>query len=111
MVKVTKKEVITKALTLDVWSEEEREIFQNMITALEKKSSKPTKTQIANETIKTDILTLLADGRARTATEVGIALDISCQKASALIKPLVDGGTVIRIEGKGKNPNKFAVAD
>lgn len=60
---------------------------------------KPSKAQVANEGLKADLLDILGDGM--TATEAGKALDISVQKASALLKQMVDSGSVVRLkEGK-----------
>jgi hypothetical protein len=66
---------------------------------------KPTKTQRENEEFKTKIVSLLTeevDGM--TATEIGSALAISCQKASALLSQMGEDkgdGTVRKVkEGK-----------
>jgi len=63
---------------------------------------KPTKTQRENEEFKVKILDMLAeevDGM--TATEIGSALAISCQKASAILKQMVDANAVNKVkEGK-----------
>lgn len=66
-----------------------------------KASGKPTKSQAANEGIKEQILETLAAGR-MTATEVGNALGISVQKASALLRQLKEENKVVRIEEKKK---------
>ena len=59
-----------------------------------------TKTQKENEVLKERILEVLAEG-GLTATEVGEALDLKCQKASALLKQLVEAEAVNRVkEGK-----------
>lgn len=58
---------------------------------------KPSKHQVENEGIKAQILGILGDGK--TATQVGAELGISVQRASALLKQMVDGGTV----AKGKD--------
>lgn len=59
---------------------------------------KPTKTQAENEAIKADILAVLADGVARTVTEVMAEVPAltSNQKASALMTQLKEGGLVTR---------------
>ena len=68
---------------------------------------KPSKTQVANEGLKADLLGILGEGM--TATDAGKALDISVQKASALLKQMVDTGAVVRLkEGKA---TLFRVAD
>lgn len=108
---ITKREVFTKALGMEGFSAEEKEVFEKAIKALDKKASTPTKAQKEAEGIRANILALLADGRARTATEIGAEIGISCQKASAMLKPYVDNGTVTKVVGKGKNPNTFVVAE
>lgn len=63
---------------------------------------KPTKTQRENEEYKKMILNMLAeevDGM--TATEVGSALTVTCQKASAILSQMVKAETVAKVkEGK-----------
>ena len=66
-----------------------------------KASGKPTKSQKENEGVKEQILETLAAGR-MTATEVGNALGISVQKASALLRQLKEENKVVRIEEKKK---------
>ena len=107
---MTKREVLTKAVTMvDVFSAEEIEVLDKMIKALDKKSSKPTKNQVANEALKADILEFLADGEARTATEIANGIGVTVQKASALLRQMV-GDTVAKTEAKGKAPATFAKA-
>ena len=60
---------------------------------------KPTKNQVANEGLKGEILGILGEGL--TATDAGKAVGISVQKASALLKQLVDAGEVVK-EKDGK---------
>ena len=71
----------------------------------EKRAATPSKTAIANEPLKASIVELLADG-GKTATEVGAALEVSTQKASALLVQLQNGGQVsaveIKVPKKGK---------
>lgn len=63
---------------------------------------KPTKTQRENEEYKKMILNMLAeevDGM--TATDVGSALAVTCQKASAILSQMVKAETVAKVkEGK-----------
>lgn len=58
-----------------------------------------TKTQKENENIKGTLLETLGEGL--TATDAGKAVGISVQKASALLKQLVDAGEVVK-EKDGK---------
>ena len=55
-----------------------------------------TKGQKENVEVKARIFDALANDGAMTATAVGNALDISCQKASALLKQMVDEGEVVK---------------
>ena len=57
---------------------------------------KPTKNQVANEGLKADIVNALGEGL--TATDAGKAVGISVQKASALLKQLVDAGEVAKVK-------------
>ena len=73
---------------------------------------KPTKTQTANEGIKAEILELLADGTARTVTEIMAEVpslaDASNQKAASLVRQLKDAGAITREEIKRKAYFKIA---
>lgn len=58
---------------------------------------KPTKVQKENEGFKAEILNLLADSDGMTATQVGTAFGWNgSQKASALLKQMVDAGEVVK---------------
>lgn len=57
---------------------------------------KPSKRQVENEGIKAQILEILGDGK--TATQVGAELGISVQRASALLKPMVDTAVVTKVK-------------
>ena len=51
---VTRKSVIAKAIDLDVWTDEEREVLVKMLASLmkpRKASTEPTKTQLINENL------------------------------------------------------------
>lgn len=74
------------------------EFFNAEIDLLNKKntsaSRKPTAQQIENEGIKAEILTLMADGTARTVTEIMKAIPALAsgnnQRATALVRQLAD---------------------
>ncbi len=70
------------------------------------KSSKPSKTAIANEPIKEAIVATLTEKGGLTASEIGVALEITTQKASALCRQLVENGkltaTEVKVPKKGK---------
>lgn len=82
---------------------------QAMIEALDKRNAKraatPSKTAMANEPIKAQIVELLGSG-AKTAAEVGTALGLTTQKASSLLRQLTEAQTVVsadvKIPKKGK---------
>ena len=57
---------------------------------------KQTKRQVENDVIKTQILGMLGDGM--TATQVGEALGVSVQRASALLKQMVDVAEIARVK-------------
>jgi Fic family protein len=57
---------------------------------------KPTKNQVANEGLKAEIRNALGEGT--TATDAGKAVGISVQKASALLKQMVDAGEVVKVK-------------
>ena len=69
-----------------------------------KRSEKPSKTQIANEPIIKSIGELLTT-EPMLASDIASALDISTQKASALVKK-VDGVQVVDVKVKGKGTQK-----
>lgn len=77
------------------------------------RAEKPSKTALANEPIKTDILALLADG-GKVAAEIGEALEISVNKASALCRQLVEAGLLtveeVKIPKAGKR-KKYSLAE
>lgn len=91
--------------------EEEKAMAMEKLSALEvqlaKRNSgsgerKPTKTQRENEEFKGKIVALLTeevDGM--TATEIGNALAISCQRVSPILKKMVEAETLVKVkEGK-----------
>lgn len=104
---VTKRDVLTKVLNGEVLVPEEIEVVQKMIEQLDKKSSKPTKAQIANEGIKDEIKAVLgAEGK--TAKDIAEEVGQSTAKVAALLKQ-IEG--VVKTEGKGKNPATYALAE
>lgn len=68
---------------------------------------KPSKTQVENEGFKERIPALLGEGK--TATQVGADLGISVQRASAILKQMVDAGTVTK--AKAGKTLLFTVAE
>ena len=104
---VTKRDVLTKAQGLDVWTDEEREVIAKMIGQLDKNSSKPTKAQVENEGIKEQIKAVLgAEGK--SAKDIADEVGHSTAKVAALLKQ-IEG--VVKTEGKGKNPTTYTLAE
>lgn len=68
-----------------------------------KASGKPTKSQKENEGVKEQILGILFTDTGMTATEVGNALGISVQKASALLNQMAKAGTIVKVVDKKKS--------
>lgn len=98
---ITKKEVLTKAVGLEVFSEEEREVLQKMIKSLENKSSKPTKAQKENEGIKAEILAFIKENPGLRIGEIASATGYTPNKVNALVGQLKKAGAVERYEEKG----------
>lgn len=78
-------------------------------TSIAKKNSaerKPTATQTANEGYKTSILNAMEDGKAYTITDlmksVDAIADLSNQRVSAIVRQMVEAGSVTRKEVKRK---------
>lgn len=102
-------------VAIELTEGEVREKLTALRDATAKRNSadrKPTKTQEANEGIKAEILELLADGTARTVTEImeGVPSlrEASNQKAASLVRQLKDNGAIVREEIKRKAYFKIA---
>ena len=95
---MTKKEMFSKIATVCSANAEIVEFCNHEIALLVKKNSykstKPTKTQIENEGLKDAILNAL--DKPMTATEIGNAVGISVNKASALLKQLHEDNSIVR---------------
>lgn len=111
MEKITRKSVLTKVKGFEGLNDEERAVIDKMIASLDKrsanKSGKPTKRQTENEDVKVRIHEFLDANEQATATEIGNAVDVSCQRASALLKQMEVPKTKI----KGKMYYGWAVAE
>lgn len=87
------------------------EKVDGMIAQLVKKNSadrKPTAQQVANEGIKETIVAVLtANGEPMTVTDIIKAdpdlSELTNQKVSALLRPLVEGGKVVKVIDKRKS--------
>lgn len=101
--KMTYAEAINLAIEGNL-NEEAVERLEALKAQLAKRNSsgalkKPTKTQRENEDFKvkiTDILTDDVDGM--TATEIGSALGVTCQKASAILRQMVEAEVVNKVK-------------
>ena len=106
--KMTKKDYFNAILAKYPLTADEQKFVQNELDLLAKKnaSKKPTATQVANEKIKTAILDNLDKGAKYTITDimklVPECADLTNQKVSAIVRQMVDDGTMIRIEDKRK---------
>lgn len=71
----------------------------------EKRKNTPTKTQKENAPIKEQILSYVVEHPGTSAAIVGTAMNITTQKASALLRQLVADGTLTvtdtKVKGKG----------
>lgn len=106
---MTKREFLNAVIEANV----NEELSAFAVTEIEKldkrnqaKTSKPSKTAIANEPIKEAIVATLTEKGGLTASEIGVALEITTQKASALCRQLVENGkltaTEVKVPKKGK---------
>ena len=79
----------------------------------QKRSSKPSKTQLENEPVKTAIVDYLTVHGGAVAADIAAEVDITTQKASALCRQLVESGILtveeVKIPKKGKC-KKYSVA-
>lgn len=80
------------------------------------RSSKPSKTAIANEPIKASIVEYVTAHANALASEIAVACEISTQKASTLCRQLVDDEVLtvcdVKVPKKGKlKAYSLAVAD
>lgn len=107
---MTNRELYTAIINANL-SDEITEKAQSLLTQLdarnEKRASTPSRTALANEPIKTAILDLYSDEvKTLTASEVSAHLEITTQKASALLRQLVESGRLtaeeVKIPKRGK---------
>ena len=79
----------------------------------QKRSSKPSKTQLENEPVKTTIIDYLTAHGGAVAADIAAEVDITTQKASALCRQLVESGRLtveeVKIPKKGKC-KKYSIA-
>ena len=82
-----------------------QEMLAQMDARNAKRASTPSKTAVANAPLKKAIVKLISE-KNMTAPEVGVALEVSTQKASALLRQLCEDGVLtseeIKVPKKGK---------
>ena len=111
--KITKREMFTSIREVVADNADMVAFIDHEIELLDKKSSskKPTATQVANEGLKTTILTVLTD-EGKTASEVLASSTefsgLSNQKISALLKQLVEEGKVVKETDSKKSVFRLA---
>ena len=104
---MTNRDFLTAVINNSV-SVEEIDFAKAELAKLDKRNAKrretPTKEQKANELVKESIVNSLS-GRYITASEIAASVDISTQKASALLRQLVSAELVAvkdeKVKGKG----------
>ena len=108
MEKITNVKALEFVLANANLPKEYAEKIEKMKAQFEKKNSaekKPTATQVANEGIKSVILEVIGE-KSMTITEMqkvnGELAELSNQKISALLKQMVENGSVVREEIKRK---------
>lgn len=111
--RITKKDRFNQLLAIAAVAENADLVafINHEIELLERKNAttgerKPTKTQIANEGIKAEILDLMADGTSYLVSDMikmfPTLSEYPSQKIVALLRQLKNEGKVIRTEIKGK---------
>ena len=107
--KMTKREMFEQIKRNYDLTQVEVDFINHELELLAKKNSadkKPTKVQVENEGIKTEILEGMEVGKAYTITdlikEVPAVAELSNQRVSALVRQLVADGSVVRTEEKRK---------
>ena len=113
MEKVTIKERINGIAFEGLTAEDFEFLKERALKSVRKATARKglTKAQKENEGIKATIADALAGAeKALTATEVGNVVGISCQKASALLKQMVDAGEIAKAKD-GKATVFSAIAE
>lgn len=106
--KMTQEKALVFALGLDAIKDnkEVADKLNDMLEAVRKKreNKTPSKAQIKNELLKTELFNIMVEDTAYTCTQLVKILDsedvLSTQKVTALLKPLVDEGKVEIIRDK-----------
>ena len=110
MAEFTKREFLKGIVEGAVVTAEQAAFAVKEIEAIDKRNEKrkatPSKTAVANEPIKADIVKALEGKGPTPASALALAVGITTQKASALARQLVEAGTLeafeVKVKGKGK---------
>lgn len=109
MTKVTYVSALEVVLNGEPMTDEVREKLEALKASIAKKNTaerKPTATQTANEGFKVAILNGLESGKAYTITDIIKSVDevseLSNQRVSAIVRQLVESGSLVREEVKRK---------
>ena len=109
MTKITYVSALNVVLNGEPMTDEVREKLEALKASIEKKNTaerKPTATQTANEGFKVAILNGLESGKAYTITDIIKSVDevsaLSNQRVSAIVRQLVESGSLVREEVKRK---------
>lgn len=109
---MTEREFLTKVLEIEGIANDLKTHAEEGIAKLDARNDKrkntQTRAQKENEGVMTAIVEYLTANGSKVSSEIGTALGISTQKASALCKILVDNGkaTVADVKVKGKGTVK-----
>ena len=106
---MTTREFLNTVITSAI-NDEMTEKAKALLAALDKKNesrkSKPSKVAIANEPLKKAIVDYLTANGAKVSSEIGEALEMTTQKASALCRQLVEDDVLkseeVKVPKKGK---------
>lgn len=100
---MTTREFLEAVINTEAVATNVKEFAKEQIVKLNerntKRSSKLTKTQLANENVKNEILKILTN-EPMVASAIAEKIGISTQKASALCRQMVENGTIKKIEIK-----------
>lgn len=118
MANMTEREFLTKVLEIEGIADDLKTYANEGIAKLDARNDKrkntQTKAQKENEGIMASIVETITANGSMVASEIGVALGISTQKASALCKLLVDGGKLavadIKVKNKG-TVKQYSLAD
>ena len=92
---MTKREFYNAIISMNSVSTEMKEKAADLIAALDKEASRPSKKSVENAPVKAAILDILASHSTMLTSEVAAALKISTAKASSLLLQLANESKVV----------------